>query len=410
MGRTRTSGITTDQFGGRIIKKEVLGKVIYRRLGTVSQEVAEQILAREIERVRLSREKGSRPRVTFREAALKYLRDEAPKLASSENLAWHIGLLDPFVGDLALEEVHDETLRPFKEHRLKRDGVGVTTVNRSFEVVRRILNLCARKWRHPNGMSWLETAPLIEMERNLQARKPYPLSWEEQALLFGELRYDPNGQMALFKVNTGLREQEVCNLKWDWEVEIPELDTTVFVIPAIFSEDGLRGVKNREDRLVVMNAVARSVVDARRGKHPDYVFTYRGNKLDCMNNTAWQNARRHTAEKYKERVGKDAPWGFKHVRVHDLKHTFGRRLRAARVPFETRQVLLGHKNGSITTHYSAAEIGELIEGVSRIDASRSTPVLTTLRAPSVEVVAKTDATTEALQSVAAKKLGHAKVA
>ena len=77
-------------------------------------------------------------RVTFREAARKYLRDEAPKLASSENLAWHVGLLDPFVGDLALEEVHDETLRPFKEHRLKRDGVGVTTVNRSFEVVRRI--------------------------------------------------------------------------------------------------------------------------------------------------------------------------------------------------------------------------------------------------------------------------------
>jgi hypothetical protein len=45
--------------------------------------------------------------------------------------------------------------------------------------------------------------PLIEMER------------KEQALLFGELRGDPNGQMALFKVNTGLREQEVCNLQWE---------------------------------------------------------------------------------------------------------------------------------------------------------------------------------------------------
>jgi integrase len=62
-----------------------------------------------------------------------------------------------------------------------------------------------------------------------------------------------------------------------------------------------------------------------------------------------------------ERLGKDAPWGFKHVRVHDLKHTFGRRLRAARVPFETRQTRLSHKNGSITTHYSAAEIGELMQ-------------------------------------------------
>jgi integrase len=216
--------------------------------------------------------------------------------------------------------------------------------------------------------------------------------------------------MALFKVNTGLREQEVCNLQWDWEAEIPELETAVFVIPAIFSEDGKSGVKNREDRLVVLNAVARSVIETRRGKHPQYVFTYRGKKLDCMNNTAWQNARARAAKKYRERFGKAAPWGFEHLRIHDLKHTFGRRLRAAGVPFETRQVLLGHKNGSITTHYSAAEIGELIDAVNRIDASRSTPVLTTLRVPSSSIAAKRNASPEALQSVAVKKLGHSKVA
>lgn len=44
------------------------------------------------------------------------------------------------------------------------------------------------------------------------------------------------------------------------------------------------------------------------------------------------------------------------VRVHDLKHTFGRRLRSVGVSFEARQDLLGHKSGRITTHYSAAEL------------------------------------------------------
>jgi len=71
-------------------------------------------------------------------------------------------------------------------------------------------------------------------------------------------------------------------------------------------------------------------------------------------------------------------------------------LRAAQIPFETRQVLLGHTNGSITTHYSAAEIGELLEGVYRIDASWSTPVLTTLRAADVTAV-RANATPKALQ-------------
>jgi integrase len=102
-----------------------------------------------------------------------------------------------------------------------------------------------------------------------------------------------------------------------------------------------------------------------------------------MNNTAWQNGRRAAAAKYEEEHHRKAPWGFAHVRVHDLKHTFGRRLRAAGVPEETRKVLLGHKNGDITTHYSAAEIGELVEAVRRIDASRETPAITLIRAPRV---------------------------
>ena len=41
--------------------------------------------------------------------------------------------------------------------------------------------------------------------------------------------------------------------------------------------------------------------------------------------------------------------GLAHGRVHDLDHTFGRRLRAAGVSFEDRQNLLGHRSGRITT-------------------------------------------------------------
>ena len=63
--------------------------------------------------------------------------------------------------------------------------------------------------------------------------------------------------MALFKVNTGLREQEVVNLRWNWETPVPELDTSVFVIPRSFVKNGL-------DRYVVLNRVAKSVIDGCR--------------------------------------------------------------------------------------------------------------------------------------------------
>ena len=52
--------------------------------------------------------------------------------------------------------------------------------------------------------------------------------------------------------------------------------------------------------------------------------------------------------------------------VHNLRHTFGKRLRSAGVLLETRKALLGHANGDITTHYSAAELQELIDAAESI--------------------------------------------
>lgn len=88
-----------------------------------------------------------------------------------------------------------------------------------------------------------------------------------------------------------------------------------------------------------------------------------------------------TVAKYEEMLGEEAPEGFKTLHVHDLRHTVGRRLRAAGVSHETRQVILGHKNGSITTHYSAAELRELFDAMELIatDNLRESHALTLLK-------------------------------
>jgi integrase len=83
-----------------------------------------------------------------------------------------------------------------------------------------------------------------------------------------------------------------------------------------------------------------------------------------MLSTGWQQAR--------EQVG------LKHVRVHDLKHTYGRRLRAAGVSFEDRQDLLGHRSGRITTHYSSAELENLYEAANQVCKKRQSGVVLTL--------------------------------
>ena len=100
-----------------------------------------------------------------------------------------------------------------------------------------------------------------------------------------------------------------------------------------------------------------------------------------MNNTGWKNARERAADKWEELHGQPAPDGFRRLRVHDLKHTFGRRLRAAGVSFEDRQDLLGHKSNRITTDYSAPELRSLIAAAEKAcdDDSHKTPTTTWLR-------------------------------
>lgn len=360
MGRKRSPGLR-NRGGIWHIEKQILGHKIHESTGTSDLEEAELILARRVEETRQAKIFGVRPDRVFREAATKFL-EENLHLASIGDYASHLKQLDPYIGDLPLGNVHLGTLQPFIEARRKQ-GVKNKSINLALSVVRRILNLAARLWRDDNGLTWLDTPPLIQMLPVTDARKPYPLSWEEQRALFQGL---PShlARMCLFKVNTGCREQEVCQLRWEWEVEVPELQTSVFIVPGAL-------VKNREERLIVLNRVAKSVIDEARGIHPDYVFTYKGLPVKGINNSSWKRVRKAV--------------GLPQVRVHDLKHTFGRRLRAAGVPLETRKVLLGHRNGDITTHYSAPELEELVEAANRVceEKSGKSPALVVLKQKAV---------------------------
>ena len=116
----------------------------------------------------------------------------------------------------------------------------------------------------------------------------------------------------------------------------------------------------------MLNEVARSVIEEQRGIDPVFVFPYRRHRVTRMHNTAWKRSRGLAAQKYPKGFGRDCPEGLRSIRVHDLKHTFGRRLRATGVSFEDRQDLLGHKSGRITTHYSAVELENLIDATNRV--------------------------------------------
>lgn len=303
---------------------------------------------------------GERSPRTFDQAAAHYVTTHQDK-ASIVTETLLLKTVMPYIGQLLLPQVHDSALAPYVTARLKA-GRAHKTINLALGVVRRILNLAASTWRDEVGATWLEQAPKITMLPLVgHQREPRPISWAQQRQLL-PLLPDHLARMSLFTLNTGVRDDVVCSLRWEWEIQIPELGISVFEVPR-------RHVKGRKrTRLVVCNSVAQSVIEAVRGKHPEFVFVYRRERvknldraptmayrpIGTMNNTAWQNARK--------------AGGLGDLHVHDLRHTVGMRLREAGVQESTISDVLWHSRQAITPHYSVAQIVELHGALEKIRA------------------------------------------
>ena len=128
--------------------------------------------------------------------------------------------------------------------------------------------------------------------------------------------------------------------------------------------------KGKRPHVLVLNDVAWKIVESCRGVDGEFVFVWRRERVKnvdveplmpyrpvhTMNNTAFQTARR-TA-------------GLDRLRVHDLRHTFGQRLRDAGVSEEDRALLLGHAMTGMPQHYATATIPRLVEAAKIELASR----------------------------------------
>lgn len=368
----KTPGIYPQENGTWAVDRKRRGKR-FRQRGFASYSDAESWLTRQLEACRQIEVYGMRPERTFDDAAAHYLLTHQDKASIETEIILLKGIM-PTIGHLQLPQVHDSSLAPYITARLA-EGRAHKTINLALGVVRRILNLAATTWRDDGGHLWLAQAPRITMLPLVgHQREPAPISWAQQRALLPKLP-DHLARMALFILNTGVRDDVACNLRWAWEIKVPELGVSVFEVPRAH----VKG--RRRVRLVVCNSVAQSVVETVRGQHPEFVFVYRRERvknldqpakmpyrrIQTMNNTAWQRAR--------------AAAGLGDLHVHDLRHTVGMRLREAGVSNSTAADILWHAKHDMTHHYSMAQIVELHGALEKIraDSGQWNKSLATLR-------------------------------
>lgn len=247
------------------------------------------------------------PDRTFAEACAKYV-GECQKQSLARDIL-SIDAVMPYIGHRNLSEIHDGTLQSFKQDRLRR--VAASTVNRDIWIVKRVLTLCARLWRDERNLPWLQTVPMLLNVQGVE-KLPYPLTREEQRLFLSKLP-EHLVKMCTYALNTGCREQEVCQLKWAW---LREKDGIHFVsLPS-------QVTKNARSRPIVLNSAVRNLLNGMPARS-ECVFTYRDAAIKKMHGSAWKRAWKQAGLP----ISSDDRKG-----VHNLSHTVAQRLRDNGVP------------------------------------------------------------------------------
>ena len=355
----------------------LFGERVRESTGTVSKEEATLILNDIIHKLKRKRVYGEEDAVVdFNTVAAKHL-NESTKVSIKED-ARYIEQLAPYIGVSPMNQIYrgygeHNKPTPLEQFILDRakDKVTARTINYALTVLNIIGNKAVKRWRGTGGkplIPFWAGVYLVDKEEakalGLKAKRVVgPISWEEQTILFNELP-DLNRDMCLFNANTGCRTQEVCQLQWQWLVQRND-GIWFFELPSDL-------VKNRVGRVVVLNDIAKSVIQKRHGEHPKYVFVYKNHPVTSMGGTAFQKARKRAASKLAS---------IRSVGVHSLKHTYGARLRVAGVPEEDRNFLTGHKGKmSMTTYYSAPELKQMLEYSNRVCEQNDKLVLLERRA------------------------------
>jgi len=262
------------------------GKAIRRSAGTTDRTQAEEFhdrLKAEMWRVHWL---GERPRRTWQEAVVRWLRDTDHKADHGKDVA-KLRWLDRHLGRKHLDEIDRDLIDRIGQ--LKRHEASASTANRYLAVIRAILRAARDEWE------WVDRAPRVRLYPEPRKRVRW-ITPEEATQLMAEL---PShlAAMAAFTLATGLRQSNVSYLTWD-QVDMARGMAWIHADQA----------KARKAIAVPLNADALTVLRKRLGRHPKYVFTF-GNKPVARTSTkAWKAACQRA--------------GIVDFRWHDLRHTW----------------------------------------------------------------------------------------
>jgi integrase len=295
---------------------------------TIEQKLKEEVTARRFGLVQAD------PHMKFGELAAKFI---ASGIARKHHL-YHLKFLLPFFAEVPVLRL---TKPMAEEFRRKRKAEPITrpikdaTVNRDLSVLRHILY-----WAVDEQLLGINPLARLTMARERRTRRPV-LSIDEEQLLLPAA--PPHLQaMITAALDTGMRRGEITNQIWE---DVDFAQRVLFVTRSKTPEG--------ESREIPLTArLLKWLLENRREQGT--IFCYNGEQVRIVKRS-WKTALKHA--------------GIRHVRFHDLRHTFNTRLMEAGVLQEIRMALMGHSAGSkVHATYTHIELPAKREAIRKLEA------------------------------------------
>ncbi len=258
---------------------------------------------------------GDKPKKLWDEACVRWIKEKGQKKSIKDDID-KIRILVSFRGMLLCDLSRDFIMDIVDELECSD-----STKNRYIALIRGILNRSVKEWQ------WLDYAPYLTMYPEGSGRIRWLLP-EEAERLIAALRPSYLADMALFTLNTGLRQRNVICL------DKRQIDRHRCV--AWYHSDQTKAGRALG---VALNDTAMAIIERNWSNHPHRIFINSQNKpVTGIDHRTW-NAALEKAE-------------IKDFRWHDLRHTWASWLIQRGVPLAALQEMGGWKTQSMVQRYA----------------------------------------------------------
>jgi integrase len=248
---------------------------------------------------------------------------------------YHLKFLLPFFSETAALRVTKSLTDEFRRQRHSGNTIKDATINRDLSVLRHILY-----WAVDEQLLAANPLARMKMVRERRTRRQV-LSIAEEQLLLGAAK-DHLRAMTVAALDTGMRRGEITSQRWE---DVDFSRKLLFVTHSKTPEGESREIPLTE-RLHELLLETR--------KADGIIFGYQGQPVRIVKRS-WKTALKSA--------------GIRHVRFHDLRHTFNTRLMEAGVLQEIRMALMGHSTGSkVHSTYTHIELPVKREAIQKLEA------------------------------------------